>query len=236
MTAEEIKEHVDKIIENTFNRLRYAYLRSTEPDESEELKKLEKDGNFTHLIFPRYRNGELRISEQELRFAFAEVFKHSAYAKGEKWRYSIETPTREIYSFSDGAPRVVTQQNGNKYINFADKKRGFKSGNFDFVIHDANNGPICLIEFKGDCRSPKAYYKDFEKLIHDMENAPSVARYFIQLLETKESVDKIAEKLKQDNKPKKEDYKRHFLSATPKIEYRCYVLEDGTSLNEFPAL
>ena len=230
MTADEIRKHVDVIIENTFNRLRYAYLRSTKPYESEELKKLEKEGHFTRLIFPRYRSGKLRISEQELRFAFAEEFRDSAYAKDNHLRYSIETPTQEIYSFSDGNPRVVTE-NGNTYINSDDEKRGFKSGNFDFVIHDESLKRICLIEFKGDCRSPKAYYKDFEKLIHDMEANNTMVRYFIQLLETKESVNKIAEKLKNDNNQKKEDYKRHFLSATPKIEYRYYVLEDGLPIN-----
>lgn len=216
MTTAEIRNEVDAIIEKTFDRLQKAYQNS-------KSNALQCDSS---LIFPKYRNGELRISEQELRCAFVEEFKDSAYANNKNWHYSIETPTREKYSFSEDTPRVVTQQNGSIYFNPANKKRGFKPGNFDFVIYNAENAPVCLIEFKADCRSPRAYYKDFEKLIHDMEDDKTVVRYFIQLLETKESADKIAEKLKNDANPNKKTYKKHFLSATPKIEYRCHVLEE----------
>ncbi len=214
MTAEEIKKHVDAIIKDSFDRLQYAYPCSKPKDSKHP----------SRLIFPKYRRGELRISEQELRFSFVEAFIQycndpEKHPEVKDWHYSVETPTREIYSFSGGEPRVITEDNGKKYIKPEDQHRGFKSGNFDFVIHNANNVRICLIEFKGDCRSPKDYYKDFEKLIYDMKNdLNNVVRYFIQIVESQESIDKITEKLKGDNNQKKKIYQNHFTTAIPKTK------------------
>lgn len=187
MTAEkeEIKKHVDEIVKNTFKRLQYAYLRS-KPEEYEKRKDIKNHNNTYRLIFPKYRHDEeghrkddLRISEQELRFAFTEEFIRYCNPQGgkpktwnsnvETWRYSIETPTEKKYkNFSKGEPSVAINNEG-------------RSALFDFVIHDEKNTPICLIEFKAHNPEQRKYHKDFVKLIHDAEES-NILRYFIQVL------------------------------------------------------
>ena len=72
MKKEELKGHMDEIISLTFNRLGETY-RNQEVNNT----KFEKRGS--RLVFPSYYNKdqertETRISEQELRFTFVEVF------------------------------------------------------------------------------------------------------------------------------------------------------------------
>lgn len=215
MTAEEIKNEVDSIIKETFKRLQYAYLCS-KPEEYVSPKKYENQDIFTNLIFPRYHNekqkhhrDDLRISEQELRFAFSEEFRNSKYSKEKKWRYSIETPTKKKYiNFSKGEPSVA---NGNEG----------RSALFDFVIHDTENKLICLIEFKAHNPSEQIkYHKDFVKLIHDMEDDQTVVRYFIQVLESydDDTITSLANKLNT--------YNEYLLGTKkPYIIYHCYSLK-----------
>lgn len=55
----------------------------------------------------RYRNGETRISEQELRFIFVEQF--NKYCKNNSWNayYSVETPTEEKYILVKKGMKIV---------------------------------------------------------------------------------------------------------------------------------
>ena len=50
------------------------------------------------LVFPRYRDKELRVSEQEARFAFVEALSQGPF------RYSVEAPTSKLYRFSGKTP------------------------------------------------------------------------------------------------------------------------------------
>ena len=51
------------------------------------------------MVFPKYRNKETRVSEQELRFAFIEAF--NELNKENNWGlyYSVETPTEKNTDF-----------------------------------------------------------------------------------------------------------------------------------------
>ena len=56
----------------------------------------------SRLVFPTYsgsRAGQLRVSEQEARFAFVEALQQSG-----SFYYSVETPTREAYQLTGSKP------------------------------------------------------------------------------------------------------------------------------------
>ena len=98
-----------------------------------------------HLVFPQYRdeNKYLRVSEQEGRFALVE-----ALCQGDL-RYSVETPTRKLYSFTGQTPL---------------------SAQTDLQVYDVSEISICNIEFKAKGVSPSArnhvsIYKDLQKLL-----------------------------------------------------------------------
>lgn len=73
------------------------------------------------LVFPQYRDKGWRVSEQEARFAFVE-----ALAQG-PLRYSVEAPTRKLYSFSG---------------------KSLLSARTDLRLHSENKIGICNVEFK----------------------------------------------------------------------------------------
>lgn len=80
-----VKRVVNNIINETFTALQNVY---------------QKQNNDLQIIFPEYashnkRSGKIRISEQELRFAFVEVAKKLTKDNG--WHYSVETPTYFYY-------------------------------------------------------------------------------------------------------------------------------------------
>ena len=97
---EHVKKHIKEILDRTFEVIKNVY----------DTQKEEKgnSGNFcesgSRILFPKYseqyRNGETRISEQELRFIFVEQF--NKYCQDKLWNvyYSVETPTEEKYVFS----------------------------------------------------------------------------------------------------------------------------------------
>ena len=99
------------------------------------------------LVFPRYRDKRLRVSEQEARFAFVEALCQGPF------RYSVETPTDKLYKFT-----------GKKCL----------SAQTDLAIHDASGKcRICNVEFKEGGISPSnnskisAIYKDVQKLLRE---------------------------------------------------------------------
>ena len=118
----------------------------------------QKNPTHTKLLFPRYRKGEARISEQEARFCFAAVAE-----RGTEYRYSVETPTLETYSFTDGGGRISAQT--------------------DLTLWDLDGkNKEFNIEFKAKNPGDKSIDKDIEKLLkekidgvwfHLFENADS---------------------------------------------------------------
>lgn len=97
------------------------------------------------LLFPKYRGGGLRVSEQEARFAFVE-----ALAPG-SLTYAVEAPTSKLYQFTGKSPL---------------------SAQTDLAIHNEAGRRICNVEFKAKGVSPSAekhfpIYKDLQKLMRE---------------------------------------------------------------------
>lgn len=97
------------------------------------------------LVFPQYRDGRLRVSEQEARFAFIEALSQGPL------RYSVEAPTSKLYSFS-----------GTRAL----------SAMTDPQLHDESEIGICNVEFKAKRVSSSAQdnsriYKDVQKLLRE---------------------------------------------------------------------
>jgi hypothetical protein len=98
-----------------------------------------------NLVFPKYRDGSLRVSEQEARFAFVEALCQSTLM------YSVEAPTIKLYQFTGKSPL---------------------SAQTDLAIHDSPGECICNVEFKAKGVSPLAekhfaIYKDLQKLLRE---------------------------------------------------------------------
>lgn len=94
------------------------------------------------LVFPRYRNGSLRISEQESKLLFA---RHILL--DQKYRFSVETPTVKTY-----------RQKGTRDM----------SARVDLTLVGCDGQPSAHIELKAhhDC-SVENIRKDLEKLIRE---------------------------------------------------------------------
>lgn len=113
------------------------------------------------ILFPCYRSGKRRISEQELRQQFIEEVRRTYPS----WYYSVETPTESCYDFKHG---VEATEKG-------------RSARFDLTLYDEQRHPIAFIEFKAHGRTTQpSYAKDFSKLAH-IEG--DVCRLFVQLFE-----------------------------------------------------
>ena len=97
------------------------------------------------LLFPNYRGGLLRVSEQEARFAFVESLNRGPLL------YSVEAPTDKLYQFTGKTPL---------------------SAQTDLALHDGNGKRICNVEFKAKGVSPSAnkhfsISKDLQKLLRE---------------------------------------------------------------------
>lgn len=146
----EVREHIDNVIERTFKALLFIYNKYANVN----VGKISADLK-SHIIFPKYSNGQLRISEQELRFVFVEQLNKEI---NDKWivYYSVETPTICKYRLSgEGSPKPDNSG---------------RSANFDLVIHDNLHNRIALIEFKANNADKHDHDKDFVKLSNEEEN------------------------------------------------------------------
>lgn len=127
-----------------------------------------RPSEVSRLIFPRYRvSNELRISEQELRFIFVEVFNQYCEENGIELLYSIETPSLDKYDFRNNPQ---TSEYG-------------QSAMFDLVIFDRSFTRRALIEFKANNADEKSHLKDIVKLNNPQEGSEDVLRYFIEVIE-----------------------------------------------------
>ncbi len=167
MTQDEkfmIDVHIHTIIKYTFEALKDAY------DHQKEGHDNKPDKPLSRIVFPKYSDGETRLSEQELRFIFAETFNKYCACYHLDWYYSVETPTVYKYKFSD---------KGNKIEPIRDDKNG-QSAMVDLAIHDAEFNRIALIEFKALNPDKLCFLKDFVKL----ENEPDVLTYFLMYVKS----------------------------------------------------
>lgn len=183
------KKHIEAVIERTLSKLNSLYHRDGGGLET------------TRLIFPRYWvteedkrvEGEVRVSEQELRFMFVEELNKYCDAHRE-WEvyYSVETPTSNSYQLTG-----ESQQ----------------SGCIDLCIHGKDLKRIALIEFKALNPSEHDHAKDAFKLKHEIEGE---LRYFIEIVKSHNSKtdENIVKKLKTEK-----SYKAHTMDCPHPVSY-----------------
>lgn len=169
-TTKDNKEIILDIISEAFKHVKNAYELSKEPNSSKD----------SRLIFPKKRDESIRVSEpnirvseQELRFAFVEEFLKYVKKKKKDWYYAVEVPTKIKYDFSDKKnPKVAEEGKG-------------KSASFDLAIYakgDNNFNLIALLEFKAGNPKKFDYHKDLVKLENEKEGDNEVLRFFIEIV------------------------------------------------------
>ena len=197
MTRQDIEKAVEEIADVAFERLLKVYESKTEGG----------------IIFPKYTHGQnkgkLRVSEQEMRFAFVEEMR----SKYPNWYYSVETPTDKKYLFK-GEPCIVPEE-----------EEGGQSAQFDLTIYADSKGDKVLahIEFKAHCPALHEMKKDFLKLAEDKTVDTGIERVFIHLF------DSFQQKTYKSIMGKLEECK------TNNVHYLCYSIEkyDGEHKIEF---
>lgn len=143
-------------------------------DSLKELKKIAHENGVANkeqksrLIFPKKRSNDLsRISEQEARFLFIRELekkerKHDFY-------YSIETPTNNVYQFSEGGKKIKP------------KIGKGQSASIDVTLYTKEDNRFQrkhLIEFKqGNINTCE---KDFLKLLFDTDG---LHNFYINIIE-----------------------------------------------------
>lgn len=204
---------IEEITKEAFAKVRYAYSKAKGETSCD-------DKVCTQLVFPRYRDkeenvkGEIRVSEQEFRFAFVEAFNERA--KGSNYTYSIETPTRDTYLFSEGI--TSSEHKLNEQLPCITEYG--ESANIDLVVYNGDE-IAALIEFK--CGTPKSedYEKDMVKLTNEKESDEQAQRYFLQLLESSDDdTIKNIETKRLDVLAQKKKDEKNFRT----VNYRCYSL------------
>ncbi len=173
----ENRKHMEAIIERTFGIIKEVYKCRKEVDgENDKLLNFSE----TRIIFPKYSTGETRVSEQELKQIFIEQL-NVEIGKGWDVYYSVETPTKDIYRFSDVKEPLCGKELEESILSG-------QSANFDLVIHDNQFKRIALVEFKSNNPDSKDYVKDFKKLNNEKEKDENdILRYFIQIVKNTDS-------------------------------------------------
>lgn len=194
MNKYELKTYIGEIVDLSFKRLNDIY----------KANKERRTSPVSRLIFPHLRNDTLRISEQELRFVFVEVFNQYCAAKGLLLFYSIETPSIDTYNFSEDPKQSDSGQ----------------SAMFDLVIFDEGYNRRALIEFKAKNAGAKSHKKDLVKLSNPKEGSEDVLRYFIEIIDNCDegTIDSLKVKLSGTD-------------SHIKVEYKIYSLRKEDNLN-----
>ena len=212
MEDEIVKNHIDVIITNTFNTISEVYRT-----QMENQKIGTYNNNSSRIIFPLKRESkdkkeEFRISEQELRFVFVEEFNKYCSKKWDAY-YSVETPTRKRYDFSNKEmPCKVDYPNG-------------QSAMVDFSIFLKEQDKltrVALIEFKALNPDKQSYMKDYVKLLNEDQKFV----YFIMIVKSANdrTIKSIAEKIKAS-------YDNAGLDTEKKVEFRCLDLGTGKEIS-----
>lgn len=197
----ELKKHMDEIVRLTFNQLDKAY-------RNQEVGNTKFEKGDSRLVFPSFykdkKATETRISEQELRFIFVEVFNAYCDLNNLEFYYSVETPTKDTYiNFADSTKKPKADASG-------------RCAEFDLVIFDEYMNRRCLVEFKANNASEHDHEKDFVKLNNNNEGDNDVLRYFIEVIK---SYSKNGEKSTINSLKKK------ILNVMGNVLYYCYALE-----------
>jgi hypothetical protein len=170
------------------------YLLKLIQETSKELLRIyfDKSNRRTHLKFPRYRKGEVRVSEQELRFALTNI--HEQFTPHPDIYYSVETPTEEEYSFSGNDKRSAASDlsfyyNNKKVLNIelkahnADQKAINKD--IEKLVRENCNGAWIHVFKNEDSRTVRALFEKFEKAFNKYKPSKKPISFHILILETK---------------------------------------------------
>ena len=132
-----------------------------------ELLQIGSNESKSKLIFPKRRNDDERVSEQEMRFLFVKQLENQ-----DEFLYSVEAPTAQKYRFK-GETEPKQCDTG-------------KSGSVDVCLYKKTDTarPVCLIEFKSLNPNPESYSKDFLKLLCDEEG---LTNYFVQVIKNSDN-------------------------------------------------
>ena len=140
------------------------------------IKALTTDGTSSQLIFPHSNKGDVRHSEQELRQIFLRNVEED-----KNYFYSIETPTKHVYHFSDTEMPLVKENH--------EKDDKYESARFDVSLYSKNNEDELLshIEFKyGNPAQKNGICKDFLKLVSEVKFTNEKKNFFVHCLSVKE--------------------------------------------------
>lgn len=188
MSTNELINCIDHVLEESFKVLDPVYRNAKSGTPNDE--------PGSRIVFPNKRSGEIRVSEQELRFVFVEQL--NKYCNEQSWdiRYSVETPTDKPYNFSK---------------NLSCESPDGRSAMFDLTVYDIDLHPICRIEFKAHNPEQYSYAKDILKL--RTECGDECVGYFVQMLEKEDNgtSENISNKIPESGKDSH-------------IQYRCHTL------------
>lgn len=130
---------------------------------------LTTDGTYRKLIFPNYRNGNVRHSEQELR----QIFLKNVEEDG-NYFYSIETPTKYVYCISNSDNPIVKENH--------ETGDGHKSASWDVTLYTEKktDSLASCIEFKYNNPDEKSgICKDFLKLAKEVNFTKEKKNFFV---------------------------------------------------------
>lgn len=192
MTVEE--KVIENLIEKSFDDL---------------VKALTTDGTSSQLIFPCYRDGNERRSEQELRQIFLRNVEED-----KTYFYSIETPTEYGYRFKDSKNLEVDKNH---------KKGEHQAAWFDVSLYTENkiDSLASCIEFKhNNPDEKKGICKDFLKLAKEVKFTKEKKNFFVHY-----------HYLKSENSWPSNSFKSIFGKYRNSVEYIAEKhLEDKTDL------
>ena len=186
-----------------------------------------KKKSVGQLIFPT-KSDLQRISEQELRQVFVEVFNDD----NQDLYYSIETPTINKYSFGKDDDSIKTNLDG-------------RSALIDMCVFEKENDEseysrLLNIEFKHDNVAYKNFSKDILKLMHEKENGAFIILLNNTnsgtLINTGDKRKGVIDKLVQSFNDHKVNLKHWNGSAEKFIELIILSLEDKDNVNKNPIL
>ena len=157
---------IENIIEDSLKELKN---RITQPSTN-------IDGNITsRLIFPQYGDKSARYSEQELKQIFLHKIENNT-----NYFYSVETPTKHVYHFSDTEMPLVKENH--------EKDDKYESARFDVSLYSKNNKDDLLthVEFKyGNPDKKSGICKDFLKLVSEVKFTNEKKNFFVHYLSVK---------------------------------------------------
>ena len=130
-----------------------------------------------NLIFPKYRDETVRYSEQELRQFFLKNVETQENNDNKIYFYSVETPTKHVYHFSDTEMPLVKENH--------EKDDKYESARFDVSLYSKNNKDDLLthVEFKyGNPDKKSGICKDFLKLVSEVKFTNEKKNFFVHYL------------------------------------------------------